>query len=109
MCCIYQCLVLVVFASSFSHEVVQFGLTVALRGLSQLSAFEHEANLPSREFEIDRRTWLSEFKISMEKNDLDKLDLVNDIHTQNFNVIRLASYRTAVKFRFIQRRTHCNI
>jgi hypothetical protein len=45
----------------------------------------------------------------MEKNDLDKLDLANDIHTQNFNVIRLASYRTAVKFRFIQRRTHCNI
>jgi hypothetical protein len=38
----------------------------------------------------------------MEQNELGKLDL------QNFNVIRLASYRTAVKFRFIQRRTYCN-
>ena len=34
------------------------------------------------------------------------LDLNVDIHSQNFDVIRLASYRTAVKFRFIQRRTH---
>ena len=46
----------------------------------------------------------------MEQNEVEKLlDLANDIHTQNFNVIRLASYRTAVKFRFIQRRTHCKI
>lgn len=46
---------------------------------------------------------------SMEQNKLDKLDLANDIHTQNFDVIRLASYRTAVKFRFIQRRTHLHL
>ena len=41
-------------------------------------------------------------------NNTDHLDLNVDIHSQNFNVIRLASYRTAVKFRFIQRRTHRN-
>ncbi|XP_046645790.1 dystrobrevin beta-like isoform X1 [Daphnia pulicaria] len=45
----------------------------------------------------------------MEQNESGKLDLANDIHTQNFNVIRLASYRTAVKFRFIQRRTHLHL
>lgn len=41
-------------------------------------------------------------------NNTDHLDLNVDIHSQNFNVIRLASYRTAIKFRFIQRRTHRN-
>ena len=44
----------------------------------------------------------------MQLNCLDKVDLAHDIQTQNFNVIRLASYRTAVKFRFVQRRTHRN-
>jgi len=42
-------------------------------------------------------------------NNTDHLDLNVDIHSQNFNVIRLASYRTAVKFRFIQRRTHLHL
>ena len=41
-------------------------------------------------------------------NSTDHLDLNVDIHSQNFDVIRLASYRTAVKFRFVQRRTHRN-
>lgn len=40
---------------------------------------------------------------------MEQLDLMDDIHSQNFNVIRLASYRTAVKFRFVQRRTHRKI
>jgi len=42
----------------------------------------------------------------MEAENVDQLDLAEDIHSQNFNVIRLASYRVAVKCRFIQRRTH---
>lgn len=42
-------------------------------------------------------------------NNTDHLDLNVDIHSQNFNVIRLASYRTAIKFRFIQRRTHLHL
>ena len=36
------------------------------------------------------------------------VDLAHDINSQNFSVIRLASYRTAVKIRFIQKRTHRN-
>jgi len=42
-------------------------------------------------------------------NSTDHLDLNVDIHSQNFDVIRLASYRTAVKFRFVQRRTHLHL
>ena len=36
------------------------------------------------------------------------VDLAHDINSQNFSVIRLASYRTAVKIRFIKKRTHRN-
>ena len=40
--------------------------------------------------------------------EVDELDLGNDLLSQNFDSICLASYRTAAKLRFIQRRTHCS-
>lgn len=44
-----------------------------------------------------------------EKIAVQELDLAIDIRSQNFDIIRLASYRMAVKCRFVQRRTHLHL